>query len=454
MSLQAVGAPTPARPPGASAGAARLLTAILVAAVFCKPGFAAESADIAGLTLAAALDAAEVRSAALQAQDASIRAAREMAVAAARLPDPELGFSIDNLPIEGPNRFSLDAEAMTMRSVSLRQRYTDADKRDAQRSRFEREADAAGAARVVQLTNLRTRTARAWFDRYYRERILDLLQRQREMAERTAVAVEAAYRGNRVAQEQVFIARTAVARIDERLHQARADLDNARSTLLRWVGEPARQPLAGTPRIDRTRLPSHALVHDLARHPDIALLDARERLAMAEAAVARAEKDADWTWSVKWGLRDEPFGDMLSVGVTIPLQWNQADRQDRELAARLEQAARVRAEREELRREHQADTERSINNWRANLARLEDYDRSLMPLAEDRTRAAEAAFRAGKGSLAAAVDARRMEIDTRTERLRIERETAFLWAELEYLVVDAALPAASPATESNEEPQQ
>jgi outer membrane protein TolC len=55
-------------------------------------------------------------------------------------------------------------------------------------------------------------------------------------------------------------------------------------------------------------------------------------------------------------------------------------------------------------------------------------------LAAERTRAALAAYRGGSGTLIGVLDARRAEIDARIERLRVEMETAALWAQLEYLI--------------------
>ena len=57
-----------------------------------------------------------------------------------------------------------------------------------------------------------------------------------------------------------------------------------------------------------------------------------------------------------------------------------------------------------------------------------------MWLAAERTRAAMAAYRGGSGALSAVLDARRTEIDTRMDRLRLEMEAAALWAQLEYLI--------------------
>jgi outer membrane protein TolC len=409
------------------------------------------------LTLSAALRAAESRSAALQGQDAAIRSLREMAVPAGRLPDPVLRLSVDNLPIEGPMRYSLTDDFMTMRSVSLLQTFVGSGKRQARSTRVAREADAAASMRSIQQTRLRTQTARAWFERYYQQQMLELLLRQREEAALVGDAVEAAYRGGRGGQADVFAARSAVARIDDRRHEVRADLSNAETTLTRWVGDAAAQPLGAPPRIDRTRLAAYELAHQLDQHPDIALMGAKERLALAETDVARQEKSADWSWSLMYSKRGSQFGDMVSFGVSMPLQWDQKNRQDRELAAKLEKVEQVRAEREEMRRERRSDVQRLLATWRSNLARLGDYDQTLIPLAAERSQASEAAFRGGKGPLAAVLEARRMEIDTRLERLRIEKQTAALWAELEFLIPESssieAPPAAHPANSSQEHKQ-
>jgi hypothetical protein len=45
-----------------------------------------------------------------------------------------------------------------------------------------------------------------------------------------------------------------------------------------------------------------------------------------------------------------------------------------------------------------------------------------------------AAYRGGAGPLGGVLDARRNEIDTRMDRLRLDMETARLWARLNYLI--------------------
>jgi hypothetical protein len=102
----------------------------------------------------------------------------------------------------------------------------------------------------------------------------------------------------------------------------------------------------------------------------------------------------------------------------------------------------MRAQREEATREHVAETLAWLQEWQGNRDRLAHYDSALIPLAADRTRAALAAYRGASGALGAVLEARRIEIDTRMDRLRLEMETAGLWARLEYLI-PAEYPAAA-----------
>ena len=68
------------------------------------------------------------------------------------------------------------------------------------------------------------------------------------------------------------------------------------------------------------------------------------------------------------------------------------------------------------------------------MKRIGDFDRSLIPLTQQRTQAALAAYQGATGNLAEVLAARRMEIDMRMEKLRIQMDTAQLWAQLEYLI--------------------
>ena len=393
------------------------------------PGWAAEP-----LTLEQAQRIAAGRSQLLASQDLQARAAREMGVAAGQLPDPVLKLGINNLPISGPDKYSLTRDFMTMRGFAVMQEITRADKRKARSGRFEREAEAAQTGRLVALANLNRDTAMAWLDCLFLERMGQVLKSQRDEAGLQVEAADAAYRAARGSQADVFAARQGVAQIDDRIWQTERQLATARTRLARWVGDEASQPLGAPP--DLTNVRHHAIAADgvFAQHPQIAMMLRQEQVAQAEVDIAQSNKTADWTVELMLSQRGPSFPNMVSLNVSVPLQWDQANRQDREVAAKLAQLEQMRAQREEATREHLAEARAWLQQWHSNQERLAHYDKTLLPLAGERTRAALAAYRGGGGPLPGVLEARRMEIETRMDRLRLEMETAGLWAQLESLV--------------------
>ncbi len=393
------------------------------------------------LTLDQALGLAQLRSRQLAGQDAAAAAARQMALAAGQLPDPTLKAGVNNLPINGADRLSLTRDFMTMRSVGVMQEFTRDDKRKARLARFEREIGVAEAGRAVALANLQRDTAVAWLHRHYQERMRDLLQLLRAEAALQIEAADAAYRGGRGPQADVFAARSAVAMIDDRIRQLDTQVATARTKLARWVGPDAGASLAPLPDLATVLLQGGDLETHLEHHPQVMLMASQEAVARAEADIARSNKQPDWSVELMVSQRGSAYSNMVSVNVSVPLQWDQKNRQDREVSARLALAEQIRAQRDELIREHVAEARSWLQQWQGNRDRLTHYDRSLIPLAAERTQASTAAYRGGSGTLAAVLEARRMEIDLRMELLRLEMETAGVWAQLEYLIpVDRQAP--------------
>ncbi|MBC7730866.1 MAG: TolC family protein [Bacteriovorax sp.] len=386
------------------------------------------------LTLDHALRTAQDRSRQLPSHDFAAAASREMAIAAGQRPDPTLSVGLNNLPVSGPDRLSLTRDFMTMRSVGVMQELTRSDKLTARSARYDREAEAAQAARTLALANLRRDTATAWLERHFQERLLDMLLTQRAEASLQIDASDTAYRSGRGAQADAFAARSAVALIDDRIRLAERQVATARTKLARWISNAADQPLAAAPPLTAVRLNPRDLETQLAHHPALALMLRQEETARADAAVAQSNQRSDWSVGLMFSQRGPAYSNMLSVTASIPLQLEPKHRQDREVAARLAVVEQLRAQREEATREHVAETLGWLQEWQSNRERLSNYDSALIPLAAQRTQAATASYRGGAGLLGAVLEARRLEIDTRVDRLRLEMETAARWAQLEYLV--------------------
>lgn len=406
---------------------------------------AALTAQGAPLHFDDALRLAQDRSRQLPAQDAAAAAAREMAVAAGQRPDPVLKLGVDNLPVSGAEAGSLTRDFMTQRTIGVSQELTRGDKLRARSARYEREAEVAHAGRELVLANLQRDTALAWLDRYYRERMRDVLLAQRDEGALQVEAAEAVYRGGRGSQADVFAARSAVAQLDDRVAQAAREVATAGVQLARWTGEPASEPLGAPPAMETTRLDPATLDTRLAHHPELALMARQALMAQAEVDVAKANRTSDWSVELSYAQRGSSYSNMVSIGVSVPLQWDRKDRQDREVAARLALADQAQDQLEEATRAHTAEARRMLLEWQSDHERLARYADSLLPLAAQRTQAALAAYRGNTGPIGAVLESRRAEIDTRLEALRLEMDTARLWAELNYLApADHAATASHP----------
>lgn len=388
------------------------------------------------LTLPQAQALAIARSQQLTASNASIAASREMAVAAGQLPDPVLKLGIENLPLNGPDRFSLSRDFMTMRRIGLSQELPGAQKRQLRTERVEREADRIRAdSRLIQANILRE-TANAWIERYYTEQMRALVLRQLEETELQARTAESGFGVGRNSQSEVFAARSALVMLRDKLSQIDRQDANATSTLTRWVGADGTRPLVDAPPWQSSRLDDGLLDEHIQYHPDLDVLRAQVEIALADAVLAEAGKKADWSVEAMYSQRGPAYSNMVSFGVSVPLQWDQKNRQNREVAAKLAIVEEARARYEEMLRQHKAEVRNLLNDWKTAKSRAARFRDELVPLAQRRTQASLTEYRIGKSPLAAALLARRDEIDVRLQALTVEMETARAWAQLNFLIPD------------------
>lgn len=399
-----------------------------------SPAMQAQSAAAQGaLSLQEAQRLAVGRSGQLLAQDAGTRAARDMAIAAGQLPDPVLKLGIDNVPVSGPDRLSLSRDFMTMRRIGVMQEITDTDKLRLRAERFERAAEKILAEKNATTAAIERDTALAWLDLYYAQEMAAVIAEQGQQARLEIQAAEGAYRAGRGSQAEIFASRGALASFDDRASEIQRRVLNAKTMLARWVGHAVDMPLAGKPATDTIRLDPRTLDTQLINHPQIVVATSQIEVAETEANLAQANKKSDWTVEVAYQQRGPAYSNMASVGVSIPFQFDQKNRQDRELSSKLAVVAQVNAEREEMLREKVALTRTMINEWENNRERSARFERELIPLASNRTFAGTTAYRGGKATLTEVLAARRSEIEVRIQALQLQTDTARLWAQLNFL---------------------
>ncbi|MDP3270485.1 TolC family protein, partial [Limnobacter sp.] len=334
-----------------------LIRCLLAAAMLTHVAGSLRAAE--PLSLREAQQLAASRSGQLVAQDAATRAAREMAVSAGQLPDPVLKLGIDNLPVSGPDRLSLGRDFMTMRRIGLMQELPRAEKRQLKAEGFEREAERAQAQRQLALTGIRQGTALAWLERYYTKAMRKLLQQQIEETRLQEQGANIAFREGKGAQADVFAARAAQIELDDRMSQIERQARNAGLMLVRWIGPDAARPLSGDPAwisVLHSAAPDTLLsAAHMAQHPQLAVSAAMLNAAETEARLAQANTKSDWTVEAAYQQRGPSFSNMVSIGVSIPLQWDPKNRQHREIAAKLAAVDEARANDEETRRAYEAE---------------------------------------------------------------------------------------------------
>ena len=391
------------------------------------------------LTLEEAQRLAVARSQQVVANEATAASARRMAQAAGQLPDPVLKAGIDNLPVSGPDRFSLTRDFMTMRRIGVMQELPGADKRRLRAQRAAQDALRLQAERDLLVVNARRDSALAWLDRRYALAQRDVLLRQADEARLQVEAAEASYRGAKGSQADVFAARTAVSLIEDKLNQVDTQARNAALMLARWVGADAQRLPSGSVPWQSTELDKGFTIEHLEDHPALAVAAAQVQAAQLDVALAQVGKRPDWTVEATYSQRGPAYSNMVSVGVSVPLQLNRANRQDQEAGARQAELDAALARYEDLLRSEEAEVSVMLNDWRNGKTRVDRFGASLLPLAQQRTSAALAAYRGGKGELAAVLSARRDELELQMQALTVELDTARAWARLNFLTAGHAM---------------
>ncbi len=390
----------------------------------------ASNAFAQSLTFQKALTTAVSDTPALRANAAQVDAARYSVTPAGELPDPKLALGIDNLPIQGQDRYSLNKDSMTMQRIGISQDIPNGAKRDARVAAANGRVELAEAqTRVTRLTVLRE-TATAWIARNTVEQQLARVDALVSENSLLANAVRAQLAGGKGSAADAVMPRQEAAMIEERRDELAARRQQAVAALKRWLGSDGELPLAGDP--PDWNLSRDRLVHTLHQHPELALFEPRTKVLDAELAEAKAGKRPDWGVDVAYQKRAPEFGDMVSVQLRLDLPVFSGSRQDPQIAARQAERSALDAEREATLREHIAMLDADWADYQRLSSASKRQRDILLPLAEEKVRLTTAAWRGGKGMLADVVAARRERIDTELKAIAVEGERQQMAARLHY----------------------
>ncbi len=367
----------------------------------------------------------------LSGREALIDAEEQQAVSASQLPDPKLSAGIKDLPVDRGEAFSLRDDNFTMFSVGLSQEFPRGDKRRlrGERKRLEAATDRLG------LDNDRRAIGRdvalAWLEVYESEQALQLTQQLARESALQVDALETAYRNGRAAQADWLAAKVEAGLVADKAQDWQHHVERMRAGLSRWIGEAAGRPLAA----DLSALPAPAEYPRLAaaveRHPLVAGLQKQVEASDTDVKLARQAYKSDFSVEGYFGYRPD-YADFAGVQVSLDLPFFTANRQDRDLAAALRRSDAAQDRKADALRALHAQATEDYIDWHHARERTASFDNDIIPDAQRRVAAAQAAYGAGRGALDALLLARRSLLDTQLQRLALAVDAARAQVRLQY----------------------
>ncbi len=364
--------------------------------------------------------------------DAKARAARESAVAAGQLPDPQLKAGLMDLPVDGAEAYSLRRDSDTAFQVGLSQEFTRGEKRRLRGEVLSREADRYVTEGRLTQKSIRRDAALAWLETWRYQQVLQLTQASLHEADVQLQLVEIALRTNTATQAEYLSAKLEVNRLKDEVSAAEQGVDHSHIMLSRWIGDDGFRSIVNGP-LQFPPLPAlDVVLGRVGSHPGIGVYNAQVATAQSDVDLARANYAPDWRAELAYSRRLE-YSNMVSVQVGIDLPFFTRNRQDRGLAAALAQKDAAETMVEDQRRQLIAEARLNHHDFNRLQERLGEYARTLIPQSEARIEAAMISWRSARGPLRDVIDARRAALEVQMAQLDLQFDQSRHFVQLNYL---------------------
>lgn len=367
----------------------------------------------------------------LTGREAKIHAEDQQAVAAAQLPDPKLSGGLKELPVDTAEALSVSRDSFTEFTIGLSQDFPRAEKRRLSSARKQLEADADRAELDNEQRMVRRDSSLAWLDLYEAEQALKLTQRLADEAALQVRALENDYSNGKASQANWFAAKVDAGLVADKAHDWLHHAQRARAALARWIGDEARRPISESLILSDFPDTLTSLMARSDRHPALGTLDKLIEGAATDVALARASYKPDYSVEVYYAYRRE-FSDLVGIQVSVALPFFARDRQDRGLAAALQQSHASEDRKRDLQRELHTQVSQDFLDRQHFGQRGVEFDASIIPDAQHRVDAARGAYQSGRGDFDAVLLARRSLLDVQLQRLALAVEVARSQVRLDY----------------------
>jgi outer membrane protein TolC len=415
----------------------RSLLALALATTPLTPGVSAASVaqkpspESKVLTLDQALSLARTEQPAIAAFEQDAQASEAAAVAARSLPDPQVTVGIQNFPVTGDDAFSPIDDFMTMYTIGVMREQVRGSRRDAEAARLLADAAVSRFEGTAQQRRIQREVMKAWTDAVEARAKQRLLARVIDDLRTGQKVMQAGVSTGASSAALTLEAQAEVSLAGAQLLQAKGAEARARGELRRWIGMAADAPLPDE--LPKIELPAEVASPSFEVHPEVLVANAQEQSARRQVDVAQSERRPNISWSVMLGIRPK-YGQMVGASVSIPLQINRRNLQDRKIseAQSRSEAARLRAM--DTRRELDAEYQQAFADYRSADAQAAQIRDHAIPSLEASFQAAEARYAGGQGTLELPLNIVRRYVEANIQLVEQQGAKARAAADLIYLV--------------------
>jgi len=389
------------------------------------------------LTLAETIQLATQSQPLLQSLDDAAASSRQAAIAEGQLPDPKVKLGVINLPVTTSDALRYNRDDQTMVNVGISQDIIPRKKREVASNRMLAEADQFHTEQIATARTIERDVALAWLDVYEAQRKSELYQRMIDdmVAARKVQAASVSSGGAKTSD--VLRMDTQISMTNEKRIFAQRDERKARAALARWIGKAASRSISSELPVITNSTSHDAFQTEIDQHPLLRNAVQSEKVAQLNVDSAQANLERNWGWEVGYGKRFADRSDMLSFQVSIDLQLDRANRQDRRTAEKLVLVEKARKLTEDRRRELSSELESAMADAEAADARENVHITKLIPNAE--ASVAQAAYQSGKQPLSDVWDARRDVLDIELDHWTILTDKQRAAVKIGYLLNDSRL---------------
>ncbi|GAB52316.1 TolC family protein [Atlantibacter hermannii] len=392
-------------------------------------------AQAAALSLEQTLDLAQRYSAELSASRNQVRAYGAMADSARQLPDPELKFGIENLPVQGSNARRFTREGMTMQRVGVMQTFVSADKRERKADTLLAQSASASAQEQVIRAQLQRDTAQAWLDLALSEKAAQAARQLLNETGRQIPVQRSGVASGSAAASSTLALQSALSAMRDNLTLAERDVSLAQTRLYQLTGETFDGVAGALPRYQRLPAEPQTLEQGVSVHPEVVLAAREADVAKARSAQSAVASKPDVGVEVYYARRAEAYGDLAGVMFTVGMPIFQSHRQDKDYAADVSRAMEANDRLSQATRDRVALVRSLVAEYQAAQTLWRRKQQEIVPLSQQRLLVVTAEYRSGQATLDAVLDARRSLLDAQLSAINAEKEMAQRWAAVRYLTV-------------------